>query len=131
VLEYYSFLTNKKQITQLRHDTALSENDFAKRILDLISKDEKGPLLKLINLSGDATVAQQAFAAGFIQNENIGLLGEAIYAFRNSIVHGKNSHGYDLQSTSILADNPSLPVWRALLQALAKKVMHSFGSKLV
>jgi hypothetical protein len=33
---------------KLRHDGTISDAEFSKRILELISKDEKGPIFKLI-----------------------------------------------------------------------------------
>jgi hypothetical protein len=131
VMEYYSFLTNKKQLSSFRHDSSMSDDDFAKQILQLITKEEKGPFLKLINLIADDALLKQASAAGLIKDANSGLLGEAIYAFRNSIVHGKTSYGYDLQSSSVLTENSSLPLWRAILRSLARRAMHNFGSKLL
>jgi hypothetical protein len=131
VIEYYSFFANKKQVTQLRHDTSLSEDDFAKQILQLLAKDEKGPFLKLINVIADDASLKHAVASGFIKDANSGLLGEAIYAFRNSIVHGKYSHGYSLQSSSVLAENRSLSDWRFILRGLARRAMQNFGSKLL
>jgi hypothetical protein len=131
VLEYYSFLTNKKKMNQLRHDSSLSGDDFAKQILQLITKDEKRPFLKLINIIAEGASLQLAVDAALIKDPHPGLLGEAIYSFRNSIVHGKYSHGYALQSTAVLSEDTSPSLWRMVLQVLAKRAMTRFGSKLL
>jgi glutamine synthetase adenylyltransferase len=113
-----------------RHDTSLSDDDFTKQILQLITKDEKGQLLKLVNQIAGAQVLQQATTAGLISSANSSLLGEAISTFRNSIVHGKVSHGYDLQSTSVISESATFPLWRAILRSLARQAISAFGSKL-
>lgn len=131
VLEYYSFLTNKKQMNLLRHSSTLSDDDFAKQILQLVTRDEKGPFLKLINAIADSASLKHAVSSGVIKDETSAVLGESIYAFRNSIVHGKHSYGYSLQSGSVLSENSLLPAWRAVLQGLAKRAIHGLGSKLI
>jgi hypothetical protein len=131
VLEYYSFLTNKKQMHKLRNDTSVSEEDFAKQILQLITKDEKGPFLQLINSLADEDTLKHSVAAKLIKSPTPSLLGEAIYAFRNSIVHGKTSYGYALQSTSVLVEDNSLSLWRVILRSLASRAMEQYGSRLL
>ncbi len=130
-LEYFSFLTNQTKLTKLRHDGTVSEAEFAKRVMDVVFKDEKGPLLHLVNLISDTVILNKAVEDNIIQASSSGALGEAIYAFRNSIVHGKFSYGYTLQSGSVLDDDAHLPKWRHLLQTLARKAITRFGSTLI
>jgi hypothetical protein len=129
VLEFYSFLSNKQQIQKMRGDASLSEEEFAKRMLQLVAKDEKGPLLQLINSIADDDTLKLATSTKMIQSENSSLLGEAIYAFRNSIVHGKLSYGYDLQSTPILTTDDKPLVWRNILRGLAQRSMNAYGRR--
>jgi hypothetical protein len=131
VLEYYSFLSNKKQMHKIRNDASISEDEFAKQVLQLITKEEKGPFLQLINSIADDESLKHAVAANLIKSATHSLLGEAIYAFRNSIVHGKTSYGYTLQSTSVFVEDNSLSVWRAILRSLASRAMSHYGSKLL
>jgi hypothetical protein len=131
ILEYYSFLASKKQMSTLRHNTTLSENEFAKRILDLITKDEKGPLLKLVNTISSLEILTQAKQLDLVKETNSNLLGEEIYVFRNSIVHGKSSYGYDLNSSSVLSESNNVPKWRIILQSLAQKAMDSFAERVI
>jgi hypothetical protein len=50
-LEYFSFFTNATEMNRLRHDPNLSDADFSSRLLDLVSRDEKGPIFRLIYLN--------------------------------------------------------------------------------
>ena len=129
VLEYFSFFTNASEMKKLRHDAALSDADFSKRILDFITKDEKGPLFKLIISIVDDGMLSSAASEKLIGNAAGNSLCEALYAFRNSIVHGKFSYGYALQSMSILDEDPKLPRWRSLLRDLAHRALDRYGSK--
>jgi hypothetical protein len=131
VLEYYSFLSNKKQMHKIRNDASVSEDEFAKQILQLITKDEKGPFLQLINTIADNESLKLAVSANIIKNESTSLLGEAIYAFRNSIVHGKTSYGYALQSSSVFIEDDLLSVWRVVLRTLANRAMSNLGDRLL
>lgn len=130
-LEYFSFLTNTSELTRLRHDPSLSEADFSKKILDLISRDEKGPIFKLIASIADQTLLGSAAAAKLIDRPVVQLLNEAVYGFRNSIVHGKFSYGYTLLSSSVLQSDATIPQWRSHLQALARLALDRHGSRAV
>jgi hypothetical protein len=131
VLEYYSFLTNKKQMAQLRNDTSISEDDFARQVLQLVTKDEKGPFFKLIHTLANQELLEKAATAGVIKSANPQLLADEIYALRNSIVHGKYSYGYVLQSSSVIAEDGALPHWRTILRVLARLAMDNLGNKLI
>jgi hypothetical protein len=131
VLEYYSFLTNQAKLAVLRQDQSLSTNEFAKRILELLTKDEKGPLLKLVVQLADEALLARAVSQGVIQHSNASQLGETLHSFRNSIVHGKFSHGYELQSSPVVGEAVGISAKRDLLQKLSLKAIQSFGSKLL
>lgn len=130
-LEYYSFLTNQQQLTALRHDKAIGESEFVKRTLELVTKEEKGPFLKLINQLADAKSLALATESKLIASKNAQLLGEAIYSYRNSIVHGKKSYGYALQSSPVVGEDAAPHLWRELLRTLAYKAIENLGTKLI
>jgi hypothetical protein len=71
----------------------------------------------------------QAQLDGLIDNTSPNALCEAIYAFRNSIVHGKLSYGYVLQSESILDQSAVTLKWRNILRDLARVALERYGSK--
>lgn len=129
VLEYFSFLTNANEMKKLRHDDKLSDVEFSKRILDLVSRDEKGPIFKLITTLIDSAMLATAVSDGLIAKNEATILCEGLYGFRNSIVHGKFSYGYALQSGSVLDEDPQLPRWKTLLRSLARRALDRYGSK--
>jgi hypothetical protein len=131
VLEYYSFLFNRKQISQLRHDSSLGDEDFSRRIFEVLAKDDKGPFLRLINLLSDTSILDNAVELKLIKNSDAALLGETLYSFRNSIVHGKNAQGYSLHSAAVFVEDTSVPNWRKLLEVLARKALDVYGSRLI
>jgi hypothetical protein len=94
-----------------------------------MTKEERGPFLQLVNSIVDDESLKQAATANLIKSATPSLLGEAIYAFRNSTVHGKTSYGYALRSTSVFVENNSLSLWRAILRSLANRAMSHYGSK--
>lgn len=129
VLEYFSFFSNASEVSRLRHDTNLSDADFSRRLLDLVSRDEKGPIFKLISTLADRAILESATSEGLIPNPVTNLLCEALYSFRNSIVHGKFSYGYSLLSNSILVEDPLVPKWKALLRKSARLALDRYGTK--
>ena len=64
VLEYFSFFTNFNEIKKLRHDHTLSDAEFPSRIFQFLSKDEKGPIFKLIANLVDKELLSRAQTEG-------------------------------------------------------------------
>jgi hypothetical protein len=131
VLEYYAFLSNNQALNKLRHDHSVSDGDFARRVLQLVSINEKGPILALINKLTDAALLKHVNDIGLVKAASGTALGEEVYKFRNSIVHGKDSQGYLLHSTSVFDDGPDMMLWRIVLRTLAKTAIERYGGKLL
>ncbi|NYZ12129.1 hypothetical protein HL658_06170 [Azospirillum sp. RWY-5-1] len=129
VIEYYSFFENANQIKGMRNDHNISDADFSKRIVDLLSKDEKATIFKTINKIVDKDILDEACSHGVIKSPQENLLNEAIYALRNSIVHGKFSYGYTLRSGSAIEIDAFILSCRKILKTLAKRALERFGSK--
>lgn len=131
VLEYYSFLTYRKELSQARHNSSVSDDEFIRRCFDLLSRDDKSPMLRLINLIADDAFLNNAATIELVKNPSAELFGQNLYAFRNSIVHGKDNSGYVLHSPSIFKDEENLVAWRIALRTLAKIAIDRFGRKLL
>lgn len=129
VLEYFSFLINAREMKKLRHDDTVSEAEFSKRILDLVIKDEKRPILRLIDSLVNSAMLNRALSDGLIVNAVSGQLCEAMYTLRNSLAHGKFSYGYTLRSGSLIEEDPQLRKWKTLLCDLARRALDQYGSK--
>jgi hypothetical protein len=130
VLEYYSFLTYRKELSSARHDTALSDDEFLRRCLDTLSRDDKGPILRLVNQITDKGFLENAKTIELVKTADADLFGQNLYAFRNSIVHGKDSSGYVLHSPSVFNVEVNLISWRVALRSLAQNAINRFGRKL-
>lgn len=131
VLEHFSFLTHAAEMKKLRHDGTVSDADFSKKVLELVSKDEKGPIFKLITALADTKMIAEAHVDGLIPNAAPNTFAEGLYGFRNSVVHGKFSYGYSLQSSSVIGEDPTVPKWKVILRTLAEAALDKFGSRKV
>jgi len=129
-LEYFSFLTNASEINVLRKDATTTDSEFTRKILKLISRDEKGPVFKLITSIADAKLLEYARFTGLIKDPASSALCDAVYSFRNSIVHGKFSYGYSLVSGSVLQHEVDLSFWRETLKSLAHSALDKYGSRI-
>jgi len=129
VIEFYSFLTHESEMKRLRHDGGLTDHEFSRRILDLVVKDEKGPIFRLVTKLADNDILARAKTAGLIQGQTATALAEGVYSFRNSIVHGKFSYGFSLKSTSLLEPDPMVHKWLGLIRELARRAIDGLGSR--
>jgi hypothetical protein len=131
VLEFYAFSSMTGEFAKVRHDSTVNDETFPTEVLKLISRDEKGPLLRLVNQLASSALLKDAVRAGLIDRDNAPLLGERLYAFRNSIVHGKNTYGHDLHSPPLFEELTTPWAWRKVLRALAQTAIERFGRKLL
>ncbi|SEP68307.1 hypothetical protein SAMN05428969_0444 [Devosia sp. YR412] len=129
IIEYFGFFSSAAQMSSLRHDHSISNFDFSKKVLELVFKDEKGPIIKLVHDLADATILSAAAENG-LPSESGHKLADAMYSFRNSIVHGKYSYGFTLQAASVLQVDTLARTWRPILLALAQGAIRKFGTPL-
>jgi hypothetical protein len=129
VLEYYAFMQQAAQVTVLRRDGTVSDAEFTRRTLEIASRDEKGPIFKLLAEITTPDILQAAVSGGVVKEARQALLNEAVYAYRNSIVHGKFGSAFTLRSQSILTPDAEAGVWRSLLQNLAWAALQNIGTK--
>lgn len=129
VLEFYAFMQQAAQVTALRRDGGISDAEFTRRTLELASRDEKGPIFKLLGQITTPDILKEAKAGGLITEERQERLNEALYAYRNAIVHGKFGAAFTLRSQSVLIPNSEGERWRGLLQDLAWAALQNLGSK--
>jgi len=126
VVEYFAFLTYHKEIGSLRHNASLSDVDFTKRVMEIIStRDEKGPILRLVNQVADDSMLVKAIAAGILNSKDASVLGSQLYSFRNAIVHGKHAGGYVPETSSVISGDSTADRWRPVLQALSDTIAGS------
>jgi hypothetical protein len=130
VLEYYAFFSLQSSLSAIRHNNSVSERDFLLEVSKMLSRDEKGPLLKLVSNLADPSILRAAVEERLIQSQDATALGTALYDFRNSIVHAK----YDQRST-LVVDSVTTPgrvtlAWKSLLERMAKAAIRVNAKKL-
>lgn len=130
VLEFFAFLSYQGELVKLRHDSSVSDRDFLQKATAIISREEKGPLIKLIAGVATKTELDAAFQAKLIESKDAGLLGVKLYEFRNSVVHAKYDQKATIFSTSILAKDINAGEWRLIFQKLAFNALNDLGRKL-
>lgn len=131
VLEYFSHSTHQHEMSKLRHDASLSDEEFTRRIVDITFRDEKGPLLRLVAQIADESILNDALTAGLIKSKDRSLLGSELYGFRNSIIHSKVATGYALEASSLLAGHVKPSAWQDLLERLSARALDAYGRRLV
>ena len=129
VLEYYAFFDLQSQVSQARHDSALSGRDFLVKVASLLTRDEKTPLIRLVQRLSSSVILKEAVSCDLIEQPDAGRLGNKLYDFRNSVVHAK----YD-QRSSIVVDPvfnvaSKTFVWRGILEGLAWKALETCGRR--
>lgn len=130
VLEYYAFFSLGSKIATFRRDFSLSDRDFLLAVGQMLSRDEKGPLIQLVALLADPLILSEAADAKLISAPNVQLLGNALYDFRNSIVHAKYDQRSALVVDSVIAPLSPTKAWLSILEKLAKAAIDSSSSKL-
>jgi hypothetical protein len=108
----------------------LSDREFLKQIAAVISRDEKGPILKLVNQLADQGILNCAEQAKVITASDHRDLGSRLYDFRNSIVHAKYDQRSSMHSQSILSGETDAKKWQEPMRRLAWKAINTHGRKL-
>ncbi|MDO9310833.1 MAG: hypothetical protein Q7T85_03950, partial [Nitrosomonas sp.] len=130
VLEYYAFFSLQGDLTSLRRDSSISDNDFLLEVSKMISREEKGPLIKLVAMIAEPSVITSAVSSGLISSPDSTALGTAIYNFRNSIVHAKYDQRAAMRVDSVVSPSSEARAWMLILERLAEAAIKSYASML-
>lgn len=126
-LEFYSIMSKVSDVAALRGRPDLSPRAFLTELTKTLGGDERADICRLMGRLADAGVLAEAQRAGLTAEPTASSLGNALYDFRNSIVHGKYDHRTALLVPSVFAGPEPLPQWRSLLRVLAAKAIDTFG----
>lgn len=130
-IEYYSTQTNFKAFQAIRHDGSVSDADYIKKVTELVTKDEKGLIYRLVNEVASDEVVKLAHSLDLISSVSKHELADRLYVHRNSIVHGKHSYGFDLKSRSIIDRYTDSTDWRKILAELAQASVQKYAKRAV
>jgi hypothetical protein len=129
ILEFYAFFDLETNVSNLRHDRKIIDRDFLVKVANAMTRDERTPIIRLVDKLARTTLLRRAVKAGFITEPKGELLGSAIYNFRNAVVHAKYDQRDAIVAQPVL-DQPSLTQeWRNILQELAKGAIERLGRK--
>ncbi|WAJ26707.1 hypothetical protein [Antarcticirhabdus aurantiaca] len=129
ILEFYAFFATLDKLSSLRHDVSLSDLDFSRRMAEIMFRDEKGPIQRLVQTLADRPLLDAALDLGIITSPTASQLGDALYAFRNSIVHGKYGSGFAMHSDPVIGSLSVSSKWHPILLELANKSIDHFGAR--
>lgn len=129
VLEFYAFFEVQADVAKLRGNTALSDREFLTRVANVIFRNERTPIVRLVTRLAGKRLLARAVKAGLITQEQPELLGEALYAFRNSFVHAKYDQRALILSPSLLEEDSKLYEWRHILGQLAQSAIAKLSKR--
>lgn len=129
ILEYF-FLINKKSEMQ-RLVEIYNEDSMMDKLMDSVTKiyvSKEDKLLEnlLINIDDIDQLTKQAFENGLIQVDDVSSFSSKLYAYRNSIVHGKKDNKFELNVPTILSQNTNDNRWIFIIRTLAEKVIEQY-----
>ena len=128
VVEFYAFFSHQKEIGKLRHDDSISDADFLQKVSSLLSREERGPIIRLIASITDNDILKKAAANSLVDEKgDIPKFSNSLYEFRNSIVHAKYDVGKQSHSRSFIPKEDSATHWREILKLLAWRAIERIG----
>ena len=127
ILEYYSILYNIDNLSKFRWDRTVSKTEFRNKILKLVRRDEKSQICQLIQYIITPEISKTALKHKLITSTDNESLGEALYKFRNSIVHAKYAYQGQMRIPTLFSDSSTIKEWKIIVQALAKNAIKTFG----
>jgi hypothetical protein len=129
VLEYYAFFAQSQRIGSLRRDSSVSDRDFLVSAAQLLTKDEKTPIVKLISELVKRETLELAAKNDLIKAPESNLIGVAAYEFRNAVVHAKYDQRTNLIVDPVISAPTSTNVWRRVLHQLAKDAIARYATR--
>lgn len=127
MIEFYAFLRKHYEIEKIRQDKSLDSKDFSKRIHELVKANERENICGLVEEIVTPEILDFAFQNHLSQSNSKKVFSNALYNFRNSIIHAKYEHTSSLIVESILNSSPQLALWREVMGRLIPKVLDKFG----
>jgi hypothetical protein len=128
VLEFYAFFELQSEVGQLRNDSTLHERQFLLRVSRLVFRNERTPIVRLVTRLVTKKLLSRAVKVGLISHNDPGLLGNALYDFRNSLVHAKYDQRASILAPSPIAEQTVTHEWRHILQELARTALRKLSA---
>lgn len=123
ILEFYAFFEIQQDVAALRADTTLSDRRFLNKVAELVFRNERTPIVRLVTKLAGKRLLAQAVRHGLIAQPQGEMLGDALYDFRNSFVHAKYDQRTSIFSASVLDEDPTVIAWRSVFEQLGRKAI--------
>jgi hypothetical protein len=130
VLEFFAFLSHQSEFSKVRHNSSVSDRDFLNQAAALLSRDEKGPIMKIIVNLTTKEVMDASIEKALVDREDATLLAMRLYEFRNAVVHAKYDQRTTVYSQSMIPTDTEAGRWRESLRKLAWSALDGFGRRL-
>jgi hypothetical protein len=127
VIEFYAFLRKHDEIEKIRQDESIDSKDFSKKIHELVKANELKNVCGLIEETVSSTTIDFALRNQLIHTSSKQRFAEALYKFRNGIVHAKYEHTNSLIVDSILNASPQVTLWREVMSRFIPEILDRFG----
>ena len=128
VLEFYSVYRLHGEVDKHRRDPQLGSRDFIKTIAGILRPDDKSAIGQLVALLADSAILDEASKRGLVASPaRPATLANALYEFRNSVVHAKYDQIASTTTEPLFQEIPLLEAWRKTCEELAFAALHTFG----
>lgn len=127
VLEFYATLLIQDEVAQLRANRSLGARDFLVEILKASARDERTLLVKIVRRLADKRVLEEARRKELITSAVADELANALYLFRNAVVHAKLDFRSTIHSESVFEDSGLAERWRTITEELAARALERLG----
>ncbi|MGE0325054.1 MAG: hypothetical protein AB7S68_22210 [Polyangiaceae bacterium] len=129
VLEFYSALSAIDRLASVRWDRSLSSAEFLRQATSAVNRDERSALSELIAKTTSPASLQKAQALGLVKATSAEAFANALYDFRNSVVHAKYDMRAKMHVARVLQGNPAVQGWKELARAAASDAMRTLGER--
>jgi hypothetical protein len=127
VLEYYATLLNQDEMTRLRWDRNLDARRFIIEILKATARDERAQLFRIVAHLGDKVLLKEAMTAKLCNSATPEDLANAMYAFRNAVVHAKYDFRTNIHTDPVFESSAVAATWRGIAEELAARSLQRLG----
>lgn len=133
IIEYFFLVIRKDEFKKIIDNYIVDNNiDLViNKLMKIYKEKELSQLTLLLKFIEDeiGELITNAVSSNIISSFNITEFAEKLYAFRNSVVHGKSSDKFDLKLPNRLIKNEEELFWRDTIKSIAEILMKNICIK--
>lgn len=134
IIEYFFLVIRKDEFKSIIDDYIFDKNidSVITKLMKIYNEKEKFQLKLLLQSIEDeiGELMMKAISSNIILTPSITDFAEALYAFRNSIVHGKSGDKFDLKLPNPFVKNNNELFWRDTVKSIAEILIKKFCIKI-